>query len=57
MQIGHTALMIASREGCLRVVRALLKAGADKDAKDSLVGAGGLYAFAHNGIRVQREFR
>ena len=40
-QDDYTALMRASLRGDPRVVRALLAAGADMEAKDNIVGTGG----------------
>ena len=39
MQLGFTSLMAASSRGHIGVVRALLAAGADKDAKDKVCKA------------------
>ena len=42
-QCGSTALMMASEEGNPGVVRVLLAAGANKEAKDTVGGGGGAF--------------
>ena len=40
MQFGCTPIIIASKQGHLQVVQALLAAGANKEARESYVGSG-----------------
>ena len=51
MQFGFTSLFTASKQGHVEVVRALLAAGTDKEAKDD-VGAGGAMRGVGSGCRV-----
>jgi ankyrin repeat protein len=46
---GHTALIIASRNGNLELVEALLKAGADVNAIEPVFGASPLHKATYNG--------
>ena len=53
MQSGFTSLAIASKQGHVEVVRELLAAGADKDAKDDV--GGGVMGGVEAGCRMHES--